>query len=368
MRKFAIHVALAALLLAVSVAQASQFGGGYFGAKMGANTSSATDATGTEVVPVHRAIAFFMQGGYLQGGYNLDISPVVIGVGAYADWNGYAKHADGTAYGSRSYGLDAKLGVPLGDWLLYAKYGRGNNTATDDLSFVAQSSPNSALGFEYKLSPHWGTIGEYKLNKFSSRDGSVTIHNKTISFGLNYYFDEPPKPAPPPEPASEPELIPIEQAPVISFAAPVSEAWKIFMEDKPVRIEDSDFVAGSANLRLVSGTRLLNEVVDFIKDHPDSALEVTGYTDSTGAEKQNRQLSLARANSIKKYLVSKGISADRITTKGEGSANPVGDNKTKEGRALNRRVEIRSVVRQVKKAPEQVKKAPEQVKEAPVTE
>lgn len=49
---------------------------------------------------------------------------------------------------------------------------------------------------------------------------------------------------------------------------------------------------------------------------------------------------------MKAYLVKKGISADRITAKGEGAANPVGDNATKEGRAKNRRVEIRSMVKE----------------------
>ncbi|HLD63859.1 MAG TPA: OmpA family protein [Candidatus Peribacteraceae bacterium] len=59
-----------------------------------------------------------------------------------------------------------------------------------------------------------------------------------------------------------------------------------------------------------------------------------------------RWISERRAESVKAYLVKKGISADRITAKGEGAANPVGDNATKEGRAKNRRVEIRSMVKE----------------------
>ncbi|NOT82262.1 MAG: OmpA family protein, partial [Gallionella sp.] len=66
-------------------------------------------------------------------------------------------------------------------------------------------------------------------------------------------------------------------------------------------------------------------------------------------EAKNVKLSAARAAAVKAYLVKKGVAADRISTKGVGSANPVGDNKTKEGRAANRRVEVTSTVREEKK-------------------
>jgi len=78
-------------------------------------------------------------------------------------------------------------------------------------------------------------------------------------------------------------------------------------------------------------------------------LTVTGYTDSTGSDKYNQKLSEKRADSVKAHLVKKGVAADRIVTKGMGKANPVGDNKTKAGRAQNRRVEINAVVREEKK-------------------
>ena len=121
------------------------------------------------------------------------------------------------------------------------------------------------------------------------------------------------------------------------------------MEEKPVRIEGTNFVAGSAELKLESGKDLLKEVVEFVGSHPDSDLEVIGYTDSTGSEELNKALSLARAKAVEKYLVDTGIPPDRITVRGEGSTNPVSDNNTAEGRAQNRRVEIRSVIREEKK-------------------
>jgi len=72
-------------------------------------------------------------------------------------------------------------------------------------------------------------------------------------------------------------------------------------------------------------------------------LTIIGYTDSLGNEKSNQRLSTSRAESVKAYLINKGVDANRIVTSGKASANPVGDNKTKDGRTKNRRVEINSV-------------------------
>ncbi|MFM8637193.1 MAG: OmpA family protein, partial [Betaproteobacteria bacterium] len=76
------------------------------------------------------------------------------------------------------------------------------------------------------------------------------------------------------------------------------------------------------------------------------ALEViiaVGHTDSVGADAYNQKLSVRRAEAIKAYLVSKGIEKNRIYTEGKGEKQPVADNKTAEGRAKNRRVEIEVV-------------------------
>jgi OOP family OmpA-OmpF porin len=66
----------------------------------------------------------------------------------------------------------------------------------------------------------------------------------------------------------------------------------------------------------------------------------TGHTDSIGTDKYNQRLSDRRANTVKEYMVSKGIPAAKITTLGKGESQPVATNKTKEGRAKNRRVDI----------------------------
>jgi len=84
----------------------------------------------------------------------------------------------------------------------------------------------------------------------------------------------------------------------------------------------------------------LDGVVSLVKQYPDWVLLLKGYTDSTGSAAGNLRLSKERANSVKSYLVKKGASANNIQAEGYGQANPIGDNNTAKGRAMNRRVEI----------------------------
>jgi outer membrane protein OmpA-like peptidoglycan-associated protein len=85
----------------------------------------------------------------------------------------------------------------------------------------------------------------------------------------------------------------------------------------------------------------LNQVADALATQdPDSKIVVDGYTDSQGAAAYNQDLSQRRAQSVRDYLVTRGVAADRITAQGFGMTNPVADNATPEGRANNRRVEI----------------------------
>lgn len=74
--------------------------------------------------------------------------------------------------------------------------------------------------------------------------------------------------------------------------------------------------------------------------YPRAKLEIQGYSDSTGPAEYNAQLSQQRAVAVRTFLVSKGLSADRVDTYGMGEGSPVASNDTAEGRALNRRVEL----------------------------
>jgi outer membrane protein OmpA-like peptidoglycan-associated protein len=85
----------------------------------------------------------------------------------------------------------------------------------------------------------------------------------------------------------------------------------------------------------------LNSVAESLtQQDPDSKMVVEGHTDSQGGVSYNQDLSQRRAQTVRDYLVSRGIAADRVTSQGFGSSRSVADNKSAEGRANNRRVEI----------------------------
>lgn len=98
----------------------------------------------------------------------------------------------------------------------------------------------------------------------------------------------------------------------------------------------------SAKWDLLPSAQLkLNDVANaLIKEDPLSKMVVEGYTDSQGGVSYNQDLSQHRAQAVRDYLVTRGIAGDRITAQGFGLTHSIADNKSPEGRANNRRVEI----------------------------
>jgi len=90
-----------------------------------------------------------------------------------------------------------------------------------------------------------------------------------------------------------------------------------------------------------SSLLVLDTLVSLMKDHPEWRLTIEGYTDSSGRAQDNLLLSRKRALAVKNYLVKKGIASRRLTSKGFGQANPIADNSTPAGRAINRRIELK---------------------------
>ena len=85
---------------------------------------------------------------------------------------------------------------------------------------------------------------------------------------------------------------------------------------------------------------VLDSVVRALSQHPELRAKAIGYTDSTGTPQINQTLSMNRARAVTGYLSGHGIASSRLMSEGLGPSNPVGDNSTAEGRALNRRVEL----------------------------
>ncbi|MFH1000585.1 MAG: OmpA family protein [Bacteroidota bacterium] len=89
--------------------------------------------------------------------------------------------------------------------------------------------------------------------------------------------------------------------------------------------------------------KFFSDLAYFVCKYPDSKIFITGHTDSTGDADMNMQLSIDRANNLKAYLIKKNIPEEAFEIDGKGLTEPAGDNETDEGRALNRRVEIKLI-------------------------
>jgi outer membrane protein OmpA-like peptidoglycan-associated protein len=100
------------------------------------------------------------------------------------------------------------------------------------------------------------------------------------------------------------------------------------------------FKSGSAEIDSSSAPALAQAARAILKA-PASKIEIAGFTDNVGNAKKNQNLSGKRAEAVKKYLVKLGVSAKQLASKGYGAAQPVSDNKTDEGRSINRRIEFR---------------------------
>ena len=100
------------------------------------------------------------------------------------------------------------------------------------------------------------------------------------------------------------------------------------------------FDNGASELTAESQT-ILDRIVAGLRGQPRLQLLIVGHTDSTGAAAYNLRLSRARAAAVLDYLVTQGIAAERLASEGAGETEPVADNATEDGRALNRRVEFR---------------------------
>jgi len=100
------------------------------------------------------------------------------------------------------------------------------------------------------------------------------------------------------------------------------------------------FDFGKATLRPESFPEL-EELVDFMKNRETIRIEIAGHTDNVGKDTDNLKLSQQRAETIRNYVLKKGIQPARIIAKGYGATLPIADNSTEEGRQKNRRTEVK---------------------------
>src|SRR5471032_691517 len=133
-----------------------------------------------------------------------------------------------------------------------------------------------------------------------------------------------PAPAPAPAATPAPVPVPVPTAQKVSFAADAFFDFDkaVLKPEGKAKLDDVTSKLGSINLEVIIAV---------------------GHTDSVGSDEYNQKLSVRRAEAVKAYIISKGVEANRVYTEGKGEKQPVADNKTAEGRAKNRRVEIEVV-------------------------
>jgi outer membrane protein OmpA-like peptidoglycan-associated protein len=84
----------------------------------------------------------------------------------------------------------------------------------------------------------------------------------------------------------------------------------------------------------------MDQLAQFLVEHPDRRVQIDGFTDSVGTDSYNEELSQRRANAVREALISRSVESSRIGTEGYGKSYPVADNNDSGGRQLNRRVEV----------------------------
>jgi OOP family OmpA-OmpF porin len=171
------------------------------------------------------------------------------------------------------------------------------------------------------------------------------VSGALICGGLAYLLTEdpkpkpaPPPPPPPPPPAPKPKPKPAPPPPPPPPPAPKPKpAPKV---ERTIILDDVLFDFDRSNVK-PEAAAILDRLVAFMNENKDKKAALSGHTDNVGTDAYNQKLSERRVNSVRDYVVKKGVESGRISGQGFGESKPIADNKTKEGRAKNRRVEIK---------------------------
>ncbi|MDA1118608.1 MAG: OmpA family protein, partial [Proteobacteria bacterium] len=144
-------------------------------------------------------------------------------------------------------------------------------------------------------------------------------------------------PAPAPAPAAAPAPAPAPMAkPMAKKPAPAPVAQKVTLATDVLFDFDKSVVKPAGKTRL-------DDLAQKVRGIKLEVVIAIGHADWIGSDAYNQKLSVRRAESVKAYMVSKGVEPNRIYTEGKGEKQPVASNKTKEGRAKNRRVEVEAI-------------------------
>jgi len=143
-----------------------------------------------------------------------------------------------------------------------------------------------------------------------------------------------------PPPALAPEKKVVDEKPKQETTTEASTSQVSEIEKPDFNFKNIQFEFNSAVLKTFS-YEVLDRIANEMKKSPSEKFEISGHSSAEGTAEHNKSLSEDRANAVKTYLVNAGISANSLSTVGYGESKPISKNTTEEGRALNRRVEIK---------------------------
>jgi len=262
-------------------------------------------------------------------------------------------------------GLFAVVHPYLGGGLGAVQFNNDTNAflgADGNTRYDTKFGYQAGAGVGFDVAPHWTISVDYRhlwsskggfgINPFPALNAPFSMDQRysadTALLSVRYYFGGPPPPAPivappPPPPPPAPVTAPAPPPPPV-VAAPPCNPPAGFKVDANCHIIDQSIVVRAVDFELNS-TKLtapaqetLDQVAQAFSGQPLLRAEVQGYTDSTGPLAYNMKLSQGRADAVRSYLVSKGVSGSSLTAQGFGPADPIASNGSPQGRAQNRRV------------------------------
>ncbi len=242
----------------------------------------------------------------------------------------------------------------------YKMIKNGQTGSPDNNKFGSQL--NIGAGAEFKLNPSWSLVTEfgYHTTNNSELDGTIAStelngHDSYIvlSAGFNFFFGkgEPSKQCEPCQGITPvlKDMTDYDKIEDMIVKHIPKEVTKEVVVEKEAKAKNNHWVLIGVNFAFNKATLLpeaypiLSNAAELLLTNPNTKVEIQGYCDYIGSDAYNNKLSLRRAETVKMFLVSKGVAQNRLTTAGYGKSNPVADNKTEEGRAMNRRIEFKII-------------------------
>lgn len=221
-------------------------------------------------------------------------------------------------------------------WTPYAVFGVGEMSYEDKASDSDSTQWNAGVGIQYAMNSHFSLRSDVRGLLVADEVEEGVLFN----LGFVYAFGEA-KAKSKPVAAPAPEPVAVVPAPAPEpVVAPEPETSKEVCEMFEGSLEGVVFKVNSADLT-DNAKQVLLKTADLLKSNENLDIEIQAYTDSDGSSEFNRNLSLKRAESVKSFLVSQGAHEHNMTAKGFGEDSPVASNATAEGKAQNRRVEIK---------------------------